>query len=227
MNRRREGEKHQENQKRKSYLQDFLIKFPKLESHYCRKDTEKEYLQTEHRTLTDVYNDYAQFCADDNIKKVSITVFSKKFKILKFALFKPRKDQCDDCTAYKVINLSEAEFRRHRDEIAAARKEKDAMLHLCTILCMDVQAVQLCPKLIASALYFKLKLQMHNLTIYDILSHKSLNYVWDETQGELKPSIFTSIIVYHLENLIASKSCSDTIIIYSDGCGYQNRNAVL
>lgn len=92
---------------------------------------------------------------------------------------------------------------------------------------MDVQAVQLCPKQNASALYFKLKLQMHYFTIYDLLSHKSSNYVWDETQGELKASIFTSIVVCHLENLIASKSCRDTIIIYSDGCGYQNRNAVL
>ena len=44
LKKRRKGEKYQENQKRIVYLQDFLIKFPKLESHYCRKDTEKEHL---------------------------------------------------------------------------------------------------------------------------------------------------------------------------------------
>lgn len=229
---RRQGEKYQENQDRKLYLQDFLIKFPKLESHYCRKDTEKEYLQTEHRTLTDVYKDYLQFCALDNVKKLSVTVFSKIFQSMKYSLFKPRKDQCDDCIAYKVGNLSEAEFQKHRDEIDAMRKEKendisDAIKHLITLLCMDVEAVQLCPKLKASALYFKLKLQMHNFTIYDILSHESMNYVWDETEGELKASIFTSIIIYHLEKLIAKKLCRDTIVILSDGCGYQNRNAIL
>lgn len=230
---RQEGDKYKDNQKRKDYLREFLIKCPKLESHYCRKDTEKEYFQTEHRTLTALYGDYVKFCEEDHCVKMSIPVFSKMIKKLNYSLFKPRKDQCDDCSAYRVGNLTETEFRNHRAEIEMCRKEKEkdieaAIKFLCIILCMDVEAVQLCPKLYASSLYFKLKLQMHNFTIYDIVSHKSVNYIWDETQGEVKASVFTSIIVKHIEKLISSCEWSEKpIIIYSDGCGYQNRNAIL
>lgn len=229
---RQQSEKFKEYQRRKNYLRDFLVKFPKLESHYCRKDSEKEYLQTEHRTITDVYNDYAKFCAIDTQNKLSITTFSKMLKALNYSLFKPRKDQCDDCVAYKVGNLPETEFRKHRAEVDLCRKEKekdvrDGLLGLCILLCQDVEAVQLCPRLFASALYFKLKLQVHNFTIYDIISHRSSNYVWDETQGEVKASIFVSIIVKHIEELVENSDTNVPIIIYSDGCGYQNRNAIL
>lgn len=229
---RQQGEKYKEYQRRKDYLREFLIKFPKLESHYCRKDSEKKYLQTEHRTITALYRDYGNFCESDNCRKLSITVFSNMLKSLNYSLFKPRKDQCDDCVAYKVGNLTEIEFRNHRREIELCRKEKerdrkDALVGLCILLCQDVEAVQLCPKLLASALYFKLKLQMHNFTIYDIISHQSSNYIWDETQGEVKATNFVSIIVKHLENILKKNKRKLPIIIYSDGCGYQNRNAIL
>lgn len=233
---RREGKTYQENEKRKDLLRQFLIDYPKLESHYCRKDSDKLYFQTEHRTVTELYKDYEHFCGQKKSRKLSIPVFTKMMKELNFSIFKPRKDQCDTCYSYKVGNLSEIDFKRHREEVDRASKEKakdieDALKNLCIVLCIDVEAVQLCPKLLASALYFKLKLQMHNFTIYDILSHKSMNYVWDETEGELKATVFTSIIVNHLESLILSLiengSNWKPIIIYSDGCGYQNRNAIL
>lgn len=227
-----QSETFKENQRRKNYLRDFLVRFPKLESHYCRKDSEKEYFQTEHRTITSLYEDYSNFCGIDNEKVLSITTFSNMIKELNYSLFKPRKDQCDTCVAYKVGNISEAEFRSHRAEIEICRKQKekdveDGLLGLCILLCQDVQAVQLCPKLLASALYFKLKLQVHNFTIYDIISHKSSNYIWDETQGEVKASIFVSIVVNHIRELVKQISPNVPIIIYSDGCGYQNRNAIL
>lgn len=228
----RQSATHLKNQERKNHLRRFLIKLPKLESHYCRKDTKKEYFQTEHRSYSDIYIDYVDFCKEDNIKSVSKSIFTKMIKKLNYSIFKPRKDQCDDCVAYKVGNLSELNYRKHRDEIAACRKikekdMKDAVKKLCTVLTMDVQAVQLCPSLPASALNFSLKLQIHNFTIYDNVSHKSVNYVWDETEGEMKAPMFTSIIVHHIENLIVNDLCCSTIIIYSDGCGYQNRNAIL
>lgn len=37
--RRQQSEKYKEYERRKDYLRDFFIKFPKLESHYCRKDS--------------------------------------------------------------------------------------------------------------------------------------------------------------------------------------------
>lgn len=229
----REGLYYKKNQERKNHLRRFLTMLPKLESHYCRKDSKKKYFQTEHRTMTAVYKDYIHFCHQHNVKKLSITVFIGTVKELNYSLFKPRKDQCDTCCEFKAGNITEEEFVAHRNEIDESRKEKDkdiidALKKFCTLLCMDVEAVQLVPKLLASCLYFSLKLQIHNFTIYDIISHKSVNYVWDESEGELEASIFTSIIVLHIENLVEKNLiCCNTVILYSDGCCYQNRNAVL
>lgn len=99
-----------------------------------------------------------------------------------------------------------------------ANDVKAAKMKQLILLCMDAEGVVLCPKLLASALYFKSKLQLHNFTIYDILTHISTNYVWDETEDDLQSSTFTSIVVHHLEKLL--KSDSLPITIYSDGCVY-------
>lgn len=90
---------------------------------------------------------------------------------------------------------------------------------------MDVQAVKLYPDTNASAIFYKQRLQVHNFTIYNLGTKQCSNYWFNETQGDLCASTFVSCIVHHL-----NKYClNDTlpIIIYSDGCGYQNRNVYL
>ena len=150
----------------------------------------------------------------------------------KFALFKPKKDQCDTCNEYKVKKLSEDLYLKHRDAIEKSREEKqndvnDAKLGKSIVFCMDVHAVKLVPQLQVSAAYYKMKLQIHNFTIYDIVSHESSNYFWDESEGELVSSIFTTIICKHLEEYLNITDSKVSIILYSDGCGYQIRNCVL
>ncbi|XP_075155531.1 uncharacterized protein LOC142228881 [Haematobia irritans] len=77
---------------------------------------------------------------------------------------------------------------------------------------MDMQAVKLVPQLNASSAYYKMKLQVHN------------NFVWDETDGSLVASVFVTCIIKHLRNFVAYCPEIHHIIIYSDGCFYQNRN---
>lgn len=215
---------------RKIRLLTFLIDFPKLESHYCRKDTEKEYFETTHQTLTDLYQQYVEVCKQNDSLPLSFPVFSGTLKNLNFCIFKPRKDQCDQCIRYKTGNVSIEQFLEHRDDVKRAGIEKAndvkaAINKLIILLCMDVEGVVLCPKLLASALYFKSKLHLHNFTLYNILTHDSANYVWDETEGDLQSSTFASIVIHHLKERI--KTSDLPIIIYSDGCTYQNRNVVL
>lgn len=65
---------------------------------------------------------------------------------------------------------------------------------------------------------------MHNFTVYNLRSHACTNYWWNECEADLQASTFTSCIIYHLQTYFVPNR---KIIIYSDGCGYQNRNAVL
>lgn len=69
-----------------------------------------------------------------------------------------------------------------------------------------------------------MKLKVHNMTIYNIATNECSNYWWHEGEANLEASVFATIIIKHLLN-----KCIEPIpiIIYSDGCGYQNRNVIL
>ncbi|CAI6353444.1 unnamed protein product [Macrosiphum euphorbiae] len=103
-------------------------------------------------------------------------------------------------------------------------QEKDTKLakekKSCTVLTIDCQAVKLCPVLQTSSLYYSMKLKVHNLTIYNIATADCQNYWWHEGNGELEASVFVSIVKYCLSE-------KKPIIIYSNGCVYQNRNVIM
>ncbi|CAJ1057799.1 uncharacterized protein LOC122137067 [Xyrichtys novacula] len=88
---------------------------------------------------------------------------------------------------------------------------------------MDLQGLLLCPKLQAFTLYYKTKLSVHNLTIFDMISHSATNYLWHEGEAGLSANEFASCVVHYLE---AHLLCNE-YILWSDGCGYQNRNLQL
>ena len=89
---------------------------------------------------------------------------------------------------------------------------------------MDVQAVQLVPHLKASALYFKQKLAIHNFTVYNVVTHEVVCYVWHEGEGEVTANVYASCITHFINNhTLPDKE----LVFYSDGCGSQNHNVTL
>jgi len=71
----------------------------------------------------------------------------------------------------------------------------------------------------------------HNFTVCNLEpEHQCSNYWWDELEGELEAFGFASLIIKHLTlNIIKGSTVQNNndIILYSDGCGYQNRNSAL
>lgn len=57
------------------------------------------------------------------------------------------------------------------------------------------------------------------------MCHQCTNYWWNEAQGDLSASSFVSCLIEHLRKHCLSDSFP--ITIFSDGCGYQNRNQFL
>ena len=90
---------------------------------------------------------------------------------------------------------------------------------------MDVQSVMLSPKVEASAIYYKTKLACHNFTIYNLANDQVVCYFWHEGEGGLTANVFASCLTDYLEGIVEDNT--EEIIIYSDGCGYQNRNVLL
>lgn len=64
---------------------------------------------------------------------------------------------------------------------------------------MDLQSVQLCPKLLVSCQYYKQKLQLHIFTIYINNTKDVLMFVWYEGDGGVICNEFVTCIVTFVE----------------------------
>ncbi|CAG4967871.1 unnamed protein product [Parnassius apollo] len=138
----------------KNQLRKFFDSMPKLESHYCRKDSSKLYPEPVWTSTSQLYETYRKdFCVRENLEPLSITTFFNMFEALNLSLFSPKKDLCDICESYKAGNVSDIDYKTHRDKKHEARKElaKDISTEH-EVLTMDLQSVLLSPRSNVSAL---------------------------------------------------------------------------
>ena len=133
------------------------------------------------------------------------------------------------CTRFSVGNLSQEEYYIHQQKKEDARKEKnkdrEEETHVYTV---DLQAVLMAPKSQVSSLYYRTKLQVHNLVFYNLNNKKAFCFLWNEVEGGLGAEEFASIWTFFIENkIIPANDNPAKIIFYTDGCTYQNRNCVM
>lgn len=208
----------------------YLESLPKLESHYCRSSSSKLYLEPVFVSMHALYEEYRNKCGTD--KAASRKIFNEVFSEMNLSLFSPKKDQCDLCCGFEVGNVPLETYNQHQERKNAARekgRDKTSAIENSSIkvITMDVQSVLLAPKLQASALYYKTKLACHNFTVYDLASKEVSCYFWYEGEGDLSANSFASCITHYIEAVAAKENEITHFILYSDGCGYQNRNAIL
>lgn len=213
-------------------MKNFLDAIPKLPSHYCRQSSSKLYVQSDIKSHAQLYQLYIEYSKNLSILPLSRFSFDKFCRIEKISIFIPRKDQCDLCCQYNAGNLSEISYNAHRkkkDEVKAQKEVNKSLAEgkQCYTLCCDLMAVKLVPQMQASSLYYKMKLAVHNFTVYDMETHDVMCYWFDESQTELVASSFASCLVDAVEELLEKSGPRPIVNIYSDGCTYQNRNSIL
>lgn len=211
-------------------LNDYLKRIPKMPSHYARKETRKLYLEPNYRSVSDVFKAYQQHCNEISTPAVSRYTFDKSFDKHNLALYTLKKDMCDICVGHREGNIDDHAYQEHLIKKNRAREEKErdkgeAALGRCILLTMDLEAVKVCPYSTASALYFKTKLTCHNFTVFNLTTRHCTCYWFTETAADLTASTFTSFVIDYLERHCLPKKLP--IIIYSDGCTYQNRNVIM
>lgn len=211
-------------------LRAFLRDLPKVPSHYCRSSSSKMYLEPVFQSISDLHRVYSRHCEEQLLTTpLSRQVFAEEFNQLNLALYHPKKDQCDTCCSYKAGNVPEDVWQTHCLKKEEARKDKEEdkqkgkQNEKLMVVCMDLQALLLCPKLKASAVYYKTKLAVHNFTVYNMVNHDGTCFVWHEGEGGLSANEFASCIVDYL----SQHDEYVEYILWSDGCGYQNRNTTL
>ncbi|CAG5019057.1 unnamed protein product [Parnassius apollo] len=140
------------------------------------------------------------------------------------SITKPKKDRCDVCCGYETKNVTEEVYKKHIEKKKAARLEKEADKKLAidgkiTVLTVDLQKEKVCPKVQASAVYYKTKLCCHNFTVYNLATHEVTCYWWHECEGELQASNFASCLVDYIQEKVPK---TIPLVIFSDGCTAQN-----
>jgi hypothetical protein len=173
-------------------VRNHIKSFPSVESHYCRKDSLKQYLDPS-LNLQAMYKLYIQYCEKKGYEKVKIHIYRKVFNTeFNIAFHKPSKDQCDLCTTYKQAtsedkgNMYES-YSRHTRNSKRARenKEEDKIFAKqntdIIVACFDLEEVLITPKGFVSSFYYKRRLNTYNFTIYNLGNREAYSFVWNET----------------------------------------------
>lgn len=210
-------------------LNSFFDSLPSMESHYCRASTNKRYLLPEWRSKKMIYDFYVNdWCKSQKVHPLSISVFYEIFDIKNLSLFSPKKDQCETCSRYSVDNLSYEDYTLHQEKKEEARNEKNQDRNEeANVFTVDLQAVLMAPKSQVSSLYYRTKLQVHNLVFHNLINQKAYCFLWNEAEGGVTAEEFASIWVFFIEEKIIRENDPKKIIFYSDGCNYQNRNCLM
>jgi hypothetical protein len=164
-------------------------------------------------------------------ERVYRSVFCTEFNL---SFFRPKKDQCNECTSFYNTQQSDKQYSqlqndhlKHITQKDRAQQEKrtdktrmrESNGEFLTAT-FDLQSLLQVPSGQTNMLYYKRKLTLYNLTVYDG-SQNGYCFLWPETDGKRGSNEIGSIIYKYLENL--PKSVKE-VSLFSDSCSGQNRN---
>ena len=131
----------------KQAVRDHINAFPRIESHYCRARTKKEYLDGS-LSITKMYNMYCDKCDLHKQKKVKEHlyrhIFNTEFNI---EFQKPKKDRCDLCEEFKMKGTeltgdAKVKYESHVAGKLATKEERDRDRDgQAIVVCFDLQNV--------------------------------------------------------------------------------------
>lgn len=212
--------------------------FPKMESHYCRKSTKREYLDPQ-LSINKMYELYVEHCKqkaeETKIEEPVVSqityrrIFCQNYNL---SFFKPKKDQCIMCNNYSDKQLRDenmkTEFEAHlkrRDEANSAKeahKQRANNDKTFVSVTFDLQSVLQIPASNDSAMYYSRKISVYNLTVYEAAEpHKAYCFAWSELNGQRGSCEIGTALLQWIKQLPDTVT---EISLFSDTCSGQNRN---
>ena len=88
---------------------------------------------------------------------------------------------------------------------------------------MDLESVLMCPKTKASAMYYRAKLVVHNMTYFNLKTKEGFCYVFDESIADLSSQMFGYLHHNHFSRYLDANPDVSIVVIWSDDYGYQNK----
>jgi len=162
--------------------------FPRVESHYCRRYSSKQYLSSD-LNISTMYRLYCEQIKTENYMlspedqeiPVNINIYRKIFNEYepKLGFYMPKKDQCTKCNIFKdasekQLNLLRPEWEQHkeREKEAMDSKTEDKRKAIenkgvnFRSITFDLQAILNLPYAGDSQIYYMRKLSVYNFTIF-------------------------------------------------------------
>ena len=216
----------------KAVVREHIESFPRIESHYCRASTKKEYLEST-LSLKKMYEMYLAKCEGESHIPVKESmyrhIFNHEYNI---EFHKPKKDRCDLCEEFRAaIQPSQELADRHRNHIASktATAEERARDRASTelIVCIDLQNVVALPRASVSNLFYKRKLNCYNLTAHCSKSKRGYCALWTEALSGRAGNDLASATIMILKKIVEDHPAAENIVLWSDSCVPQNRNSIL
>ena len=217
----------------KDVVRRHIESFPATESHYCRKETKRTYLdgQLSLRKMYKMYKEDRQEAGESCV--VSEALYKKIFYTeYNISFYKKAKDRCDFCTIYKnadeKTDKMKEEYETHLKMKDEARKLKDLDMKKAkednefAAATFDLEDVLKTPKGNAKGFYYKRSLNTYNLSIFDYGSDLGINNIWNERVGKRGSNEIGSCIYKYVISQV--EKGKRIFSFYSDACGGQNRN---
>ena len=211
-------------------IRQHIDSIPVIESHYCRRDTNKVYLNGQ-LNLKILYEKYVEYCyqtgrtpAKEHLYR---QIFNQEYNI---GFLKPKKDRCDICEVAKMNKENSSEkYEKHlrgKHETYAERRADRECREKC-VVSFDLQNVFALPQANVSNFFYKRKLNVYHLTAHYSLTKQCYGVLWPESLSGRSGNDIASGLVRILENIIKDNPSVTEMTLWSDSCTPQNRNRIM
>ncbi|CAH2088243.1 unnamed protein product [Euphydryas editha] len=222
-------------------IHSFIESLKCTEPHYCRSKSQcRMYLSSELniKKLWQIYN-----CRSDCTKKVKESFFRKVFNgTYNLSFGSPRTDACSRCIELNEKVKTTADLNLKQEYIVQKRihalKAKVFYNLLQTneehVITMSFycQKNMTLPKLPDQSAYFSRQINFYNFTVVVGTSKSKLEkenvfmYYWNEAERPKGSNEISSAVFHCLQNIIIPRTV-DTVRLFADGCGGQNKNTTM
>lgn len=224
----------QRDEKIRKNIREHISLFPRVESHYCRKSTTKEYLHSD-LSIPKMYSMYLKENEGETVG--GIDFYRKIVKEMNLSFHRPKKDLCSLCTTFRegdeeVKNNLKEKFEKHQYEKEQSRiikkesKEKAiAGNNTLVSAVFDLQQVIHLPISKESAVFYKQRFSHYNFTVYNLATRDCHCYTWTELDSKRGSSEIATCVFKFLQQ--CDTDGVESVDLFSDGCQGQNKNTIL
>lgn len=222
-------------------IQEFIESLQPIESHYCRGKSKRQYLPS-HLSIRILWRCYNAQEENPNLK-APYDYFRQVFvKYYNVGFGSPATDQCSKCMELKerIKNTrDQAKKRELNVTLEIHKKRAKKFFELLKVeennemtFSFDCQKNLIFPKLTDQTAYFLRQFYVYNFTMCKGPSKDSQSkentfiYTWKEFDASKGSSEIASCVHHRLSNT-EYPSHIDTIRLFCDGAGGQNKNSIL